>query len=568
MHLLPCLRLGANNLLKFYEVGFSCKVVIDDEISSDDFEHLKYLLEKNYHAYNIEFVRIYTLSARVLKLLYTHIEVLKKHITIVVHKSRLSRYLHILGINSHFESQIKERYRCNPNANILAIGGSADSGEKIIDILSAIDTKRFCIFIIQHISPDKEGVFDQILSRLVESDVSYAKDGDKVKLGHIYIASRDKHMLIKDERIILDDGEYVNAARPSISTSFNALSDAYKENFLGILECGYGLDGVDALSTLKNNNSTIIIQDPKSCRASSIVKQAKAQGIYDFVFSTSEICSYLNFMGVNFEIQEQWIKYLLEEVYKKYEYDFRLYQPALVKRRVSAFMIKHGIKDMKTLVVLVLYFKSAFRSLFLEISINVTEFFRKHSSTLSLIEALQEYRHSYNIKIWSAGCSSGEEVYSTAIILRELGLLHKSLIYATDFNPVVIQEAKNGIYPIDVFQHAKEKYADLNLESSLDQYFNIYHNMAEVKKEIKEKVMFFVHNLEKDSVFNEFDIIECKNVLIYFNDDLQEHVFQLFYDSLKFGGYLFLGPSESLPKSYESRFKVCDKSFKTYKKVL
>jgi len=185
-----------------------------------------------------------------------------------------------------------------------------------------------------------------------------------------------------------------------------------------------------------------------------------------------------------------------------------------------------------------------------------------------MIDIIQkEHQHSYKIKLWSAGCSSGEEVYSSAIILNELGLLHKSLIYATDFNPVVIKEAENGIYPRAKFETSQQLYKELNLNTPLSYYFNINNDYVEIIDEIKEKVMFFVHNLEEDTVFNEFDIIECKNVLIYFDDVLQDRVFKLLYNSLKFGGHLFLGESEYLPKYYLDKFTQCNDGCKMYKKV-
>ncbi|WP_294963095.1 CheR family methyltransferase, partial [Sulfurimonas sp.] len=157
--------------------------------------------------------------------------------------------------------------------------------------------------------------------------------------------------------------------------------------------------------------------------------------------------------------------------------------------------------------------------------------------------------------------------YSTAIILTELGLMHKSIIYATDFNPVVIEEAKNSLYSIERFNKAKKACEELNFKIPLDTYFDINTKFVKVKEHLKINVLFFVHNLEKDSVFNEFDMIECKNVMIYFNEELKQNIFKMFYDSLKFGGHLFLGPSEMLPKNFEYRFEVYDDVNKIYMKV-
>lgn len=542
-------------------------IEIDHNLEFDDTQQIESFLKKNFQEYKIEFKGINTIPTWLVKILYHQLYNLHKNLIIVVNQSRLSRYLHSLAIDAQFVSRLKRLQVDNTNINIIAIGGSADSGQKIIDIISGIESLNYSIFIIQHINPDKNGIFDEILTRYSQSNVTYAKDGDTVKSGHIYIASNNKHLLVKDNRIILSDAEHRHSARPSISSSFESLSNEYKDNFIAILECGYGKDGVDTLPLLHANKSTIIIQNPKDCEADSIVRQAINQKIYNYVFDTSDIISYINCNSISFYDNNKWIEYFLDEIQKRYEYDYRLYLKESVNRRIESFMIKHFIHDIKTFVILVLYNKKAFEEFFLELSINVTSFFRKIESSKKMIDILQNYKNSYNIKIWSAGCSSGEEVYSTAIILSELGLLHKSIIYATDFNPVVIEEAKNGIYSREIFEKAKFQYKELDFGKRMEDYFNINDKFVEIKEDIKEKVLFFVHNLEKDSVFNEFDIIECKNVLIYFNVDLQQRVFKLFYDSLKFAGHLLLGPSENLPQNFENKFQKCENDCKIYKKV-
>ena len=150
----------------------------------------------------------------------------------------------------------------------------------------------------------------------------------------------------------------------------------------------------------------------------------------------------------------------------------------------------------------------------------------------------------------------------------ELGLLHKSIIYSTDFNPIVIEEAKNSIYSLERFNKAKEAYGRLDFKTPLKNYFEVNTKFVKVKEHLKQNILFFVHNLEKDSVFNEFDMIECKNVMIYFNEELKQNIFKIFYDSLKFGGHLFLGPSEMLPSNFEDRFEVCDDVNKIYRKIV
>lgn len=556
-------------MLKFVKQGRECKIEIYDNVSSEEVLQLKELLDECFYLFSINFTRIYYIPASLTQLLYEYIEVLQKNINIVVNKSRLSKYLNHIGLKGIFVSKLKGRKSTSPNINVVAIGGSANSSSKIIEILSNIDTTKFAIFIIQHINPVKDGIFDKILANYVDSNVSYATEGMDVKVGQIYLASKDRHMTVKESKIHVEDSAIKNGARPSISVSFESLSQEYKDNFCGIITCGYATDGVDSLATLRKNNSVILVQNPDDCEASSIPKGAKNQKIYDFIFDTSDMAFYLRCMSLQYDSLDEWITFLFDEVHTRYEYDFRLYQRDSLKRRVEQFMIKHRIVDTKIFVVLVLFNKSAFRSLFLDLSINVTEFFRDVEASKKMIEIInKEHKNCYNIRIWSAGCSSGEEGYSTAIILNELGLLHKSIIYSTDFNPIVIEEAKNSIYSLERFNKAKEAYERLDFKTPLKNYFEINTKFVKVKEHLKQNVLFFVHNLEKDSVFNEFDMIECKNVMIYFNEELKQNIFKIFYDSLKFGGHLFLGPSEMLPSNFEDRFEVCDDVNKIYRKIV
>ena len=557
-------------MLKYYIKESSCIVEINQDISTNEVESILKLLEEKYIKYTFIFARIYTIPSSLANLLHQYIKELKYNIEIITNKGRLSRYFHSIGFESRFESMLTTLQVKNADIKVIVIGGSADSSEKIMQILSGIDVSKFIIIIIQHIDASGDNYFDKILAKQTNTDVKFAENAQSMKIGNIYIAPQDKHLKIDNNgKLVLEDSEKVNYARPSISVTFSSFSNYYRDKLLVILQCGYAHDGVDSLELLKNNNSTIILQDSDGCpNAKSIPSKAKDSNFYNFVLHTDEIISYLKIMYKNLDTEDEWIEYLLWQIKDKYDYDFKLYQRSSIQRRVKSFMSKHSIKSIKNVVILILCSQGAFKSLFLELSINVTKLFRRPQSYKKMIDIIQkEHQHSYKIKLWSAGCSSGEEVYSSAIILNELGLLHKSLIYATDFNPVVIKEAENGIYPRAKFEKSQQLYKELNLNTPLSYYFNINSDYVEIIDKIKEKVMFFVHNLEEDTVFNEFDIIECKNVLIYFDDVLQDRVFKLLYNSLKFGGHLFLGESEYLPKYYLDKFTQCNDGCKMYKKV-
>jgi len=254
--------------------------------------------------------------------------------------------------------------------------------------------------------------------------------------------------------------------------------------------------------------------------------------------------------------ESEMIDFLLEKIKTIYNYNFSTYDRKLIKRRVFVFMEKNEIKELKTAVFVILFDKERFKNFFLEISINVTEFFRENIGSKEFSNSLSNFRHFQNIKIWSAGCSSAEEVYSTAIVLDNLNLLEKSAIYATDFNKAILQEAKNGLYSNNSY---KDKY-------NFDRYINKYETFFEIKEFLKKNIFFFQHNLIEDNSFNEFNVIICKNVLIYFDESVKERIFQLFYDSLMFGGYLILGKSERLHKKFITKFEE-KQTNKIYRKI-
>ena len=554
-------------MLKFFEQGVSCTVLLEPPLNISDTQTLSTLFNKDYASWNVEFGRIYGLKADMLNLLYEEIFKNQKNISITTRKNKLNRYLRKLGFSTTFDSLIKDSVVDIENVKLVLIGGSADSSPKILNIIKNTTLDNLSLVIVQHVEPDRVGKFDSILKNDTKYKVSYAKDGEAIKKAHIYLAPNNKHLRVENGCFVLGDDEKSNYAKPSISVSYESFSKYYRESLLVIQECGYASDGVDKLEQLKANGSKLIIQDKRECEAKQMVLNAETLNIHDYILHESDIINYINLLDKKQDLNV-WIEYLLEMILKRYGYDFRLYHRDMVERRLGVFMLKHEIKSIKNAVGVVIFNRSAFKGFFLDISINVTEFFRHQESFNTLIKLLNiNYKNAHNIKIWSAGCSSGEEVYSMAIILDYIDMLKKSIIYATDFNSVILQEAKNGIYSKEIYELGKTNFNSIDIGNNLDNYFDVNSNFVTVVDKIKEKTNFFEHNLATDSSFNEFDIIICRNVVIYFDDDLQDKVFGLFYDSLKFGGHLILGDSESLNLKYSSKFKQSDDNCKIFKKV-
>lgn len=244
---------------------------------------------------------------------------------------------------------------------------------------------------------------------------------------------------------------------------------------------------------------------------------------------------------------EEELRDLLTGIYQIYGYDFRNYRFESFKRIFSETMFKENLLNFDSFRTKVLQDYKFFQALFLKISINVTSFFRYPDLFKVLREEVFPYLNSFpHLRIWSVGASTGEEAYSLAILLKELNMLNKSIIYATDFNPLVLQKAQNGLYSLPSYKQAEQNYQKSGGVKQLGEYFHVNNYYAQIDPSIKKKVVFFRHNLTTDKEFNEFHLIICKNVLIYFNSELQESVINMFKHSLHRNGFLVLGRSENL----------------------
>jgi len=554
-------------MLKFFDSYKSCHILIELPITNDDYKMLESLFCRDYLSWSVEFGRVYSLKSDMINLLYREIYNNLKNISITTHRNKLNSYLYRRGFKTIFSSLIRDDVVDIKDVEVILIGGSADSSSKVVEIVKNTTFKNLTLVIVQHIKMDKKNILDEVLQKYTKYKIYYANDGMRIQKGHIYIAPNNKHLQVIDGCFYLSDEKDYNYSKPSISISYESFSKYYQEKLLVIQECGYASDGVDKLELLKKFNSKLIIQDKDECEAKPMVTNAALLKVHDYILAIEDIIMYINLLDKQMK-KDEWIDYLLEMLNKKYNYNFNLYYRDMINRRIDIFMSKHDIKSIKNMVAVVLFNRSAFKGLFLEISINVTELFREPIAFKESVEILQKhYRHTHNIKIWSAGCSSGEETYSIAIILDNLNLLKKSIIYATDFNSVIIEEAKNGIYSNNSYEIAKSNFEKIGLDSNLDNYITKNNNYIEIDGKIKDKTMFFQHNLIEDSSFNEFDIIMCKNVIIYFDKELQTRVFQLFYDSLKFGGYLILGEKETLIEPFLKRFQQSECNCNIFKKV-
>jgi chemotaxis protein methyltransferase CheR len=263
------------------------------------------------------------------------------------------------------------------------------------------------------------------------------------------------------------------------------------------------------------------------------------------------------------------IELLLEGIFRHYGFDFRAYAYASIRRRLWKRIEEEGLPSISALQERVLHEPVMMEKLLLDLSINVTAMFRDPSFYVTFREHVVPLLRTYPfIRIWHAGCSTGEEVYSMAMLLREEGLYDRSRIYATDINEVVLQRAKAGIFPLERMQEYTENYMRAGGKRSFSEYYTAKYGGALFDQSLTKNVVFSQHNLVTDRSFSEFNVVLCRNVLIYFDKTLQSKVHNLFYDSLAMFGVLVLGSKETLRfMSHEESYEQIAPPEKIFRKV-
>jgi len=249
----------------------------------------------------------------------------------------------------------------------------------------------------------------------------------------------------------------------------------------------------------------------------------------------------------NVELEKIEMQLLLEAIYQRYGYDFRQYSQASIKRRLLHHLAKTESRTISELIPRILRNESAFRALFFDISVTVTEMFRDPWFYLALRQKVFPFLRTFPfINVWLAGCATGEEAYSLAILLKEEGLHERTRIYATDFNDAALEKAKARIYPLERIKEYSLNYQKAGGQNSLADYYQARYQSIIIDAALQDNITFANHNLATDGVFAEMHLIICRNVLIYFDRSLQNRVLSIFRDSLRYNGFLGLGGKETV----------------------
>lgn len=272
---------------------------------------------------------------------------------------------------------------------------------------------------------------------------------------------------------------------------------------------------------------------------------------------------------------EQWqfayweeVEEVLKLIARHYGYDFSNYAQASLLRRINRFVHDTRCSSAYDLKFRLVNDEAFFRRLLEEITVNVTEMFRDPVYYRALREKVLPALASYPIiKIWHAGCSSGEEVFSMCILLHEAGLLKRSRIYATDVNPANLEKARKGILPLRYMKEYTANYLQSGGQQEFSDYYTAMYDHVILQHELRKQIVFSQHNLVSDGMFNEFQLVSCRNVMIYFNRRLQDRVTGLFHESLMPRGYLAIGLKESLDfSSFSDKFEEIQTGTKLYRR--
>ena len=459
---------------------------------------------------------------------------------------------------------------------VIGIGASAGGLEALQQFFSCMPPNSGLSFVvIQHLSPDYKSLMADILSKHTEMQVYQAENGMAVEADTVYLIPPKKFMTIKDGRLILTDYAPVTLNHP-IDVFFSSLAEEKKEHSIVVVLSGTGTDGTNGVKFVKEHGGLVIAQAPESAKFDGMPKSVISTGLADFVLSPEEIAEeILNFSNTPTLLrplrsdsllseeespfsEEETLSHIYTILKNASGIDFTYYKRSTILRRIERRMLVTHTPSLTEFAHLLGDNAEEVQILAKEILIGVTNFFRepaffeklKYNAIYKIVERAKEEEP---IRVWSAGCSTGEEAYSIAIlfqeVMEELNVKRDVKIFATDVDSRAIEQAGKGGF--------SENIIDDVTPTRLAKYFLKVGDQYQISKEIRRMIVFATHNMFSDPPFGKLDLICCRNVMIYFQPVMRRGLFAIFHQALKNGGFLFLGKSETAGE-YVNLFKpVC-----------
>ena len=458
----------------------------------------------------------------------------------------------------------------------VGIGASAGGLEAIESFFTNMPPDSGMAFIVvQHLSPDYKSLMVELLSKKTTMPVHRAEDAMEVLPNHVYLIPPKKNLTIFHGKLLLSDQDHSRGINLPIDLFLRSLADDQAERAVAIILSGTGSDGMRGVRAVKENGGMVMVQSEESAKFDGMPRSAISTGLADFVLSPDQMPRQLQaFIKHPYVTKTERSESLISNedgmirifalLRERCKVDFTYYKPSTVVRRIERRMSINQVEDIKDYVNYILSNPSELTTLYRELLIGVTSFFRDQEAfdflATNVLPDLFRNATSREIRFWVAACSTGEEAYSLAILAREclekLGSSHDIKIFATDIDRDAIHFAAAGSYPESIA-------ADLS-PRILSKYFHKRDDNFQIARTIREMVVFAQHNLIKDPPFTNIDLISCRNVLIYFQPILQRKVFEFFNFSLAANGALFLGSSESTGEM-ASYFDVLDQKLKIFR---
>ncbi|MFP4383378.1 MAG: CheR family methyltransferase [Spirochaetia bacterium] len=459
---------------------------------------------------------------------------------------------------------------------LIGIGASAGGIMPLKQFFANVSADSGLAYIVVvHKSPDHPTSIDKILERITDAPVSIAEEGETIKESHVYVLPSGQALNLNQGKF-----DYVNNSRKehiSIDAVFASLAAARKIMCGGIILSGSGNDGTQGVQKIKQAEGIVLVQDPKTAEYSGMPGNVIDTGLADKVCIPEEMPGVLenHFKEIgklqkkqeeeSELIGDEELRQIFSLILDKTGHDFSQYKQNTLHRRILRRMMMNNIEHIENYIRLMQEKPKETETLFREFLIGVTSFFRDPDSFERLRELLKDFIGSMDksetVRIWVPACSTGEEAYSVAIILREImEKLEKLLpiqVFATDIDRNAIQKARGGIYSSGIARDVGKK--------RLKRFFIEEENNYRIKKEIRDSVFFSGHDLLKDPPFSQIHLITCRNIFIYLNSQEQKRLLRLFHYTLKPMGLLMLGSSESITDQTEL-FSILDNKWKIFQK--
>ena len=468
-----------------------------------------------------------------------------------------------------------------PPITVIGVGASAGGLDAFRKFLNALPVEHGIAFIlIQHLDPTHDSMLVELLTRYTSMTVVQATDGMQIEANHLYAIPPGSYLSVKNDHLCLSPPQAPRGARLPFDFLLNSLAVEYGERAIGVILSGTGTDGNLGAKAIKSKNGLIIAQDPKDAEYDGMPQSAITAQVVDLVLPVGEIPKAILSHIQNPEPEEKPAAPLPEQESDGFPkiidllktgtgHDFSQYKQGTIRRRIERRMLMNDIKpeDLNSYLEKLQKDKSELALLSSDLLINVTKFFRDSAtaeqlSTNIIPELVHNHSTDQPVRVWTAGCSTGEEAYSLAILFHEQieadGRDLKLQILASDIDSDAITTARDGLYPLTI-------EADMTAER-LAKNFIKEKNGYRVNSDLRSLVVFSVHDLLSDPPFSRIDFISCRNLLIYMVPEAQAKIISIFHFSLRDEGILLLGSSETTG-SGEERFKQISKSERIYQNI-